>query len=456
LFCLSDEDLAIEHQTYLTNLSHRTLALAPGRGILSFGTCTPDPTKAFPIPGLVLTTKVLPMRTVVQFDTTTLPKDYLDWPSFHNGVAAGMRIAPDVPVNGSWILYNKPEELNPEHGGFLLALGLTGHLRRLPLVDWYRYLTENCDLASAGFILGVAAAYCGSRDGKVTKLLSMHLPSLLPLDSTDLGHSHLTQTTCILGIGLVYMGSCDRRMAAVMVEEIGRSNDILLEQTTKYHPESRSLTAGFALGFITLGLGDNAIGLADLGMKENLFGFMDEKLALPNAPGFHNSKTNNRSGRRINLDVTAPGAMVAIGLMYLKTEDVRVAEKIGLPDTLPMLDYIRPDFLLLRVVSRNLIMWSQIKPSEKWINDQLPEFIKLALSGQVIQSDEYWTSHCDMEILQQAACNITAGCCVSIGLRYAGSRNEKAFKCLLDKFDYFAKRSQSSGMSDYMVKYNDN
>jgi hypothetical protein len=37
---LSDEDLAIEHQTYLTNLSHRTLALAPGRGILSFGTCS--------------------------------------------------------------------------------------------------------------------------------------------------------------------------------------------------------------------------------------------------------------------------------------------------------------------------------------------------------------------------------------------------------------------------------
>ncbi|KAJ2964310.1 hypothetical protein NQZ79_g837 [Umbelopsis isabellina] len=441
---MSDEDLAIEHQTYLTNLSHRTLALAPGRGILSFGTCTPDPTKAFPIPGLVLTTKVLPMRTVVQFDTASLPKDYMDWPSFHNGVAAGMRIAPDVPVNGSWILYNKPEELNPEHGGFLLALGLTGHLRRLPLVDWYRYLTENCDLASAGFILGVAAAYCGSRDGKVTKLLSMHLPSLLPLDSTDLGHSHLTQTTCILGIGLVYMGSCDRRMAAVMVEEIGRSNDILPEQATKYHPESRSLTAGFALGFITLGLGDNAIGLADLGMKENLFGFMDEKLALPNAPGFHTSKTNNRSGRRINLDVTAPGAMVAIGLMYLKTEDVRVAEKIGLPDTLPMLDYIRPDFLLLRVLSRNLIMWSQIKPSENWINDQLPEFIKSALNEQVVQSDEYWASHCDMEVLQQAACNIITGCCVSIGLRYAGSRNEKAFKCLLEKFDYFAKRSQSS------------
>ncbi|KAG2188928.1 hypothetical protein INT44_004070 [Umbelopsis vinacea] len=445
IYGYSDEDLSVEHQTHLTNLSHRTLALGIGRGILSFGTCQPDPTKAFPIAELVLSAKVLPMRTVVQFDISTLPKDYLDWPAFHNGVAAGMRISPDVPVNGSWILYNKPEELNPSHGGFLLALGLTGHLRRLPIVDWYRYLTENCDLASAGFILGVAAAYCGSRDGKVTKLLSMHLPSLLPLDSTDLGHSHLTQTTCILGIGLVYMGSCDRRMASVMVDEISRSNDILPEDAAKCHPESRALTAGFALGFITLGQGDNTIGLADLGIKERLFGFMDEKLALPNVPGYNTSKTSSRSNRRINLDVTAPGAMIAIGLMYLKTEDVRIAEKIALPDTLPMLDYIRPDFLLLRVLSRNLIMWSHIKPTEEWIQEQLPDFIANALNDNTIYPQEHGTSYCDMEILQQAASNIIAGCCLSIGLRYAGSRNEEAFRCLLKQFDFFAKRSQSTG-----------
>ena len=391
------------------------------------------------------------MRTVVQFDISTLPKDYLDWPAFHNGVAAGMRISPDVPVNGSWILYNKPEELNPSHGGFLLALGLTGHLRRLPIVDWYRYLTENCDLASAGFILGVAAAYCGSRDGKVTKLLSMHLPSLLPLDSTDLGHSHLTQTTCILGIGLVYMGSCDRRMASVMVDEISRSNDILPEDAAKCHPESRALTAGFALGFITLGQGDNTIGLADLGIKERLFGFMDEKLALPNVPGYNSSRTSSRSNGRINLDVTAPGAMIAIGLMYLKTEDVRIAEKIALPDTLPMLDYIRPDFLLLRVLSRNLIMWSHIKPTEAWIQEQLPDFIENALNDNTVYSEEHGASYCDMEILQQAASNIIAGCCLSIGLRYAGSRNEEAFQCLLKQFDFFAKRSQSTGKNRLLV-----
>jgi anaphase-promoting complex subunit 1 len=140
-----------------------------------------------------------------------------------------------------------------------------------------------------------------------------------------------------------------------------------------------------------LGQGDNAIGLADLGIKERLFGFMDEKLALPNVSGYNISKTNGRSARRINLDVTAPGAMIAIGLMYLKTEDVRVAEKIGLPDTLPMLDYIRADFLLLRVLSKNLIMWSHIKPTEHWIDAQLPDFIKTALSDTTSYPHEYWT-----------------------------------------------------------------
>src|ERR1700731_3741497 len=117
---------------------------------------------------------------------------------------------------------------------------------------------------------------------------------------------------------------------------------------------------------------------------------MDEKLALPNVSGYNLTKSNNRSARRINLDVTAPGAMIAIGLMYLKTEDVRVAEKIGLPDTLPMLDYIRPDFLLLRVLSKNLIMWSHIKPTESWIDEQLPDFIKAEFNDTTSFPREFW------------------------------------------------------------------
>lgn len=54
---------------------------------------------------------------------------------FHNGVAAGLRLAPDLgTVTSTWIAYNQPKKdqaasLNA-HAGFLLALGLQGHLVR--------------------------------------------------------------------------------------------------------------------------------------------------------------------------------------------------------------------------------------------------------------------------------------------------------------------------------------
>jgi anaphase-promoting complex subunit 1 len=70
----------------------------------------------------------------------------LDWPNFHNGVAAGLRLSETqskvrffliitgVPfvchiffflqLARTWIVYNKPEKLDFSHAGFLLALGL--------------------------------------------------------------------------------------------------------------------------------------------------------------------------------------------------------------------------------------------------------------------------------------------------------------------------------------------
>lgn len=41
-----------------------------------------------------------------------------------------------------------------------------------------------------------------------------------------------------------------------------------------------------------------------------------------------------------------------------------------------MLDMIRPDFLLLRVLSRNIILWDEIVPSREWIDLQLPIVIR--------------------------------------------------------------------------------
>ena len=65
-----------------------------------------------------------------------LSESYTDWVNFHNGVAAGLRISRcnskvgvDDGLTRTWIIYNKPKEKpTHEHAGFLMALGLQGHL----------------------------------------------------------------------------------------------------------------------------------------------------------------------------------------------------------------------------------------------------------------------------------------------------------------------------------------
>lgn len=119
------------------------------------------------------------------------------WPEFHNGVAAGLRLAPvqvitvvfssyikGLPfgycvfysiyiqfmnmdfhcplshslimgfwsvqgkISRTWIVYNKPEEPNATHAGILLALGLRGYLRVLIMTDVYQYLSQVSFLTS--------------------------------------------------------------------------------------------------------------------------------------------------------------------------------------------------------------------------------------------------------------------------------------------------------------------
>ena len=53
-----------------------------------------------------------------------VPPNMTGWSSFHNGVAAGLTIAPASQVDSAWIAYNKPKipELANEYAGFLMAL----------------------------------------------------------------------------------------------------------------------------------------------------------------------------------------------------------------------------------------------------------------------------------------------------------------------------------------------
>ena len=94
--------------------------------------------------------KVPPKDTklVLDLKEEAKEKELISWPEFHNGVAAGLRLAKESSVKGgntrNWIMYQKPRNPKFEHGGFLLAIGLLGYLDCLLSTDIYQYLKTVC------------------------------------------------------------------------------------------------------------------------------------------------------------------------------------------------------------------------------------------------------------------------------------------------------------------------
>lgn len=62
--------------------------------------------------------------------------------------------------------------------------------------------------------------------------------------------------------------------------------------------------------------------------------------------------------------------------MWLKSNSLEKAARIQIPDTRFLLMSARPDLLLVRVLSRNLILWDSIEPTEEWLTQQLPPVLR--------------------------------------------------------------------------------
>ncbi|XP_060532637.1 anaphase-promoting complex subunit 1 isoform X2 [Cylas formicarius] len=429
---VSDHDFIEEQEKHLYGICIRTMALPVGRGMITLRTATPVITEPLSAPVLCLTGKAPPMGVTVELNHIDTPADMNLWPLFHNGVANGLRITPDAQnIDSTWIVFNKPKggaEPLMEHAGFLMALGLNGHLKNLEVLSTFDYFGKLTEMTRLGILLGLTAAFRGSCSQFLTKILSIHVEGLQPPTSMEVDVSQNLQVTGLLGIGLLYQGSAHRHITEVLLSEIGRPPGPEMENSVDR--ESYSLAAGLALGLVMLKYGDQPAGMSDLNVPDTLHYFMVGGVKRP-LTGSQKDKYKTpsfqiREGSSVNLDVTAPGATLALGMMYMGTCNKAVADWLAPPDTQYLLDFIRPDFLMLRVLSRCLIMWNDVEASKEWVESQVPSTI---LPHCMVTPSE--TSNVDYEAMNQAYCNIVAGACFALGLKYAGSADPDAFKTLL-------------------------
>ncbi|KAJ9130747.1 Negative regulator of mitosis, partial [Coniochaeta hoffmannii] len=390
-----------------------TLAIPAGRGMLYYALTYPILTQRLHISGFNLSCIFKPSNVTVGVDKTAFTEERINWAFFHQGVAGGLAVSPHAKgIDTSWILYNKTtQELSNRHAGFLLALGLNGHLKSVAKWVAFKYLTPKHTMTTIGLLLGLAASYLGTMDSLITRLLSVHVTRMLPRGAAELNLSKLTQTTGIMGIGLVYCNSQHRRMSEIMLSEIEHIEDE--DEEDPLRDESYRLAAGFALGFINLGKGADLKGLYDMRLTEKLLtvATATKKVELVHV-----------------LDRSAAGAVMAIALVFMKSEDHIVARKIDIPDSVLQFDYIRPDILLLRTLAKHLIMWSKIQPRFEWIRASLPKEYRWRYQLRNVTK---------LQSKDLPFFSILAGTCFAIALRFAGSANATVRDLLVHYLDEF-------------------
>lgn len=289
------------------------------------------------------------------------------------------------------------------------------------------------DFTSVGLLLGLASSYAGSGDLLITKILSLHTHALLPLGSMELNASPIIQSTALVGLGLVYVGSRNLRMAEVALSEVGRLDMPNVPGFGEYQ-ESYSFSASIAYGLIMLGRGGSTTSEIDRKMLAQLrrcivgdMTSLDSSRGRPSFPG-------------VDINITAPGATLSLGLAYLKTMRKDVADLLEIPQTAFSLDQVKPEWLLLRTFARALIMWDSIAPTIAWVEEQIPAFVLLGIK------DSKQTRSPDLTT-ELAYLNIISGAGLAMGLKYAGTATELAHNTILSLYSTLAKAVSGQGMN---------
>ncbi|GAB9468900.1 Anaphase-promoting complex subunit [Globisporangium polare] len=353
----------------------------------------------------------------------------------------------------------------------------------------------------------------------VSKMLCLHIPSLLPPPFAEFSVPASTQTAALLGLGILYQATGHRLMTELLLTEIARSpssaqfvssnSNSGLSTASFDQLEGYALAAGLALGLVVLGRGQTKSGdpgLGDMKLEEKLYKYIAggaQQFGDANAAGgclYRGRKWNtfgassnftgndgsgggsgssnggSGSGREskspqdrgwreehVNIGVTACGSALALAFMYMQTENKSIAAQLAVPDTLILLDYVRPDLLLVRTLAKNLVMWDSVVPTVEWIEDsQVP--IQLSNAYRALQNDPQAADrdldmafasssssvHSDAQSICEAYANVIAGACFSIGFRFAGTGDDRARQTLKKYVVHFrdlrSKAASSSGI----------
>lgn len=429
-----DTAKSLMHEKRIT----RQFAKWVGRGALKLGTMHTVPTEKLKIPDICKTGLLPPDNKKIEWKDEN--QNSHGWADFHNGVATGLQLATEFdPYSNhikNWILFHRPPQAKNDFGGFIMSMGFHGYLKCYQKIDIYQYMKTKHEAYTVGLLLGGAASLIGTADEAFSKALWINISYLHPRN-LDIEISTSIQCAALVGEGLLYKGSNYRQVTEMLLSQLGK-RPINNKNSDR---ESYSLSAGIALGIVNLGWGSELPGMSDLKIDERLIRFIEggkNMEELPSMKGIHEEEacSSFKEGENVNLYVTLPGAVYALTLIHLKTNNKQIADRIELPKTFHALEFSRPSDVILKVLCKNLIMWDSISSSKDWINSQIPEIIRNIYYEKEIEKIElsYQTrisiDEIDFANISMLYTYFLAGSLLSIGFKYAGSGNREVFEFL--------------------------
>ena len=192
----------------------------------------------------------------------------------------------------------------------------------------------------------------------------------------------------MIGAALLYAKTGARNISEMLITQIGRKplNDKAVER------EVYALSAGMALGIVNLNCGDKKWDELDERLIRYVEGgkVMDvPKSMVPlalNADSIQCSTVKETDGTHVNVQVTQPGGLMALLLIHLRTNNQFIASKVTLPTTFNALEQTVPQNLVLKILTRNLILWDSIEPTAVWIQNQIPDLISQVYNSSVAET----------------------------------------------------------------------
>ncbi|KAE9415892.1 hypothetical protein Angca_010000 [Angiostrongylus cantonensis] len=463
----TDGEIREAQEQFLLATWTRYLSQAFGRAFFSFRTVLPNPAEALTVPDLCLSARIYPSNLTYDLTLTEHLKHLREWGEFYNGVSAGLSIvgADVARVDHEWLtLCHTNEKISPPTAaGLIYAFGMNGHLPNFNMFHIHEVLASLDKFPSIALLLGMAMSKLGTGDRQVHKMLTTHLPFLMGPTMLNLKIDPLIQTSAVSGLGLLFAQTGHTNVVNKLLNEIGKS--LRADEEPSIELSAYKLSAGFAIGLICLGLGEELFvwnfnvlisHCVNYPNFQNRCVFIQPQLLTcsdvqtTTMTSQENRSNHVREGTNVNVHMTAHPATIALGLMYMRTGNLEIARDLELPATISLLEEIRPDVIFVRVVARSLVLWNMIEPTCAWIDKQIPNIIheyaravlKFPSNIEINVTDKeqaYWDEVVDKETVAEVYLYAMTAACFVMTLKFSGivgDMYEDILKILEDRMQF--------------------